>query len=74
MVSAKKTSNKRYEIKEIIKNLKEDYFEDIDKSIFTAALNVDAEAIVGWRKSGKKYSYLDFYHETDGEEEAALDD
>jgi tRNA(Ile)-lysidine synthase TilS/MesJ len=74
MVSAKKISNKRHEIKEIIRHLKVDYFEDIDKSIFTAALNVDAEGIVGWRKGGKKYSYLDFYDETDEGEEISSED
>lgn len=74
MVSAQKISNKRYEIKEIIKNLKEKYFADIDKSIFTAALNVDVEAIVGWRKGGQKYSYLDFYDETEASEEIPMED
>lgn len=68
MVAAKKISNKRHEIKEIIRNLKSAYFADIDKSIFTAALNVDLEAIVGWRKGGQRYSYLDFYDEALDEE------
>lgn len=62
MVAAKKTSSKRNEIKELIKNLKQN-FEDIDKSIFKAAQNVNMDAILGWQKNGKKYSYLDFYDE-----------
>ncbi|SHJ42816.1 tRNA 2-thiocytidine biosynthesis TtcA family protein [Tepidibacter formicigenes] len=62
MVAAKKTSNKRHEIKELIKKLKEN-FEDVDKSIFKAAENVNIDAILGWQKNGNKYSYLDFYDE-----------
>jgi len=62
MVAAKKTSSKGNEIKELIKNLKQN-FEDIDKSIFKAAQNVNMDAILGWQKNGKKYSYLDFYDE-----------
>jgi tRNA(Ile)-lysidine synthase TilS/MesJ len=62
MVAAKKTSSKRYEIKELIKKLKSD-FKDVDKSIFSAAQNVNMDAILGWEKDGKKYSYLDFYDE-----------
>ncbi|WP_099189308.1 tRNA 2-thiocytidine biosynthesis TtcA family protein [Tepidibacter mesophilus] len=62
MVAAKKTSNKRTEIKELVKNLKLD-FEDIDKSIFKAAENVNIDAILGWQKDSKKHSYLEFYDE-----------
>lgn len=62
MVAAKKTGNKRYEIKALIKELKKS-FNDVDKSIFHAAQNVNLDAIVGWQKAGKQYSYLDFYNE-----------
>lgn len=62
MVSTEKIANKRYEIKELIKNLKNN-FADVDKSIFKAAQNVNLDAILGWQRDGKKYSYLDFYDE-----------
>ncbi len=62
MVAAKKIGNKRYEIKELIKNLKTE-FNDVDKSIFRAAHNVNMEAILGWQKDGVNYSFLDFYNE-----------
>lgn len=62
MVAAKKIGNKRYEIKEFIKNIKKD-FPDVEKSIFKAAENVNMDAILGWQKDGKKYSFLDFYDE-----------
>ena len=62
MVAAKKTSNKRFEIKALVKELKES-FADVDKSIFNAAQNVNMHRILGWRKNGKRYSYLDFYDE-----------
>lgn len=62
MVAAKKIGNKRYEIKDMIKKIKED-FKDVDKSIFRAAENVNMEAILGWEKGGEKHSFLDFYDE-----------
>ncbi|WP_040210463.1 tRNA 2-thiocytidine biosynthesis TtcA family protein [Clostridium polynesiense] len=62
MVAAKRIGNKRYEIKAMIKQLKEN-FPQIEKSIFRAAQNVNMESILGWMKDGKQYSYLDFYDE-----------
>jgi tRNA(Ile)-lysidine synthase TilS/MesJ len=62
MVAAKRIGNKRYEIKDMIKKIKED-FKDVDKSIFRAAENVNMEAILGWEKDGVKHSFLDFYDE-----------
>lgn len=62
MVAAKKIGNKRYEIKDLIKNIKKN-FDGVDKSIFRAAQNVNMDAILGWQKDGKKFSYLDFYDE-----------
>lgn len=63
MVAAKRTANKRYEIKELIENLKENFYKEADKSIFTAAQNVNMNSILGWQKDGKNYTYLDFYDE-----------
>lgn len=62
MVAAEKTGNKRYEIKALIEELKEN-IKDVDKAIFTAAKNVNMDSILGWEKDGKSYSYLDFYDE-----------
>lgn len=62
MVAAEKTGTKRYEIKELIAQLKTK-FEDVDKSIFKAAQNVNMDCILGWQKNGANYSYLDFYDE-----------
>ncbi|SHH94507.1 tRNA(Ile)-lysidine synthase TilS/MesJ [Clostridium collagenovorans DSM 3089] len=62
MVAAEKIGNKRYEIKDMIAELKKN-FKDVDKSIFQAAQNVSMDAILGWQKGDKKYSYLDFYDE-----------
>ncbi|MCX7883556.1 MAG: tRNA 2-thiocytidine biosynthesis protein TtcA [Caloramator sp.] len=60
MVAAQRTGNKRYEIKDLIKDLKSKY-KDIDKFIFRATQNVNLNSILGWQENGKKYSYLDFY-------------
>jgi tRNA 2-thiocytidine biosynthesis protein TtcA len=60
MVAAKKTGNKRYEIKAMIKEMKKN-FDGVDKSIFKAAQNVNMDAILGWQQGGEDYSYLDFY-------------
>jgi tRNA(Ile)-lysidine synthase TilS/MesJ len=62
MVAAQKIGNKRYEIKDMIKELKEK-FNDVDKSIFRSAQNVSMDAILGWQNKGKSYSFLDFYDE-----------
>lgn len=62
IVAAERTGNKRYEIKDLIEELKKKY-KDIDKFIFRAAQNVNMDGILGWQKGGKKYSYLDFYDE-----------
>ncbi|HEY5560754.1 MAG TPA: ATP-binding protein [Clostridiaceae bacterium] len=60
MVAAKRIGNKRYEIKDLIKNLKKDN-KDVDKSIFRAATNANLDALLGWEQNGKKSSYLDDY-------------
>lgn len=62
MVAAKKIGNKRYEIKALIKQLKEN-FKDVEKSIFRSAENVNMNAILGFKKDGQKHSYLEFYDE-----------
>jgi len=66
MVAAKKIGNKRYEIKDLIENLRKD-FNNVDMSIFRAAENVSMDAIIGWEKDGVKHSFLDEYDEM-GEE------
>lgn len=62
MVAAKKIGNKRYEIKDLIEQLKQN-LKNVDKNIFKAAQNVNMDAILGWEKDGEKHSYLDFYDE-----------
>lgn len=62
MIAAKKIGNKRYEIKEMIGKLKEN-FKDVDKSIFKAAENVNMDSILGWQTKGEKHSFLDFYED-----------
>ena len=58
MVAAKRIGNKRYEIKDLIKEMKKKY-KHVDKSIFSSALNVNMDGILGWVKDGEKKSYLD---------------
>ncbi len=60
MVAAKRIGNKRFEIKDLIENLK-DNFQNVDMSIFRAAENVNIDAIIGWEKEGEKNSFLDEY-------------
>lgn len=62
MVAAKKIGNKRYEIKELIENLKEN-FKNVEMSIFRSTENVGMNGILGFEKDGEKYSFLDFYDE-----------
>lgn len=58
MVAAKKIGNKRYEIKDLIEELKKG-FPDVDKSIFRAAQNVSMDSILGWEIKGEKHSFLE---------------
>lgn len=60
MVAAKKIGNKRYEIKDLIEKLGEN-FKNVEMSIFRAAQNVNIDAVIGWEKEGKKHSFLDEY-------------
>ena len=62
MVAAKKIGNKRYEIKDMIENIKKN-FKDVEKSIFRAAENVNMDSVLGFEKSGEKHSFLEFYDE-----------
>lgn len=60
MVAAKKIGSKRFEIKDLIEDLKET-FVNVDKSIFKAAENVEMDGVIGWKKDGDKHSFLDEY-------------
>lgn len=62
MVAAEKIGNKRYEIKELIKELKKN-FDGVEKSIFKSAENVNLDSILGWEKDGIKTKYLEVYDE-----------
>lgn len=62
MVTAERTANKRYEIKDMIKELK-GKIKDVDLSIFKAAQNVNMDCILGWQKDGKNNSFLEFFDE-----------
>ena len=53
MVAAEKIGNKRYEIKDLIKELKKN-FDGVEKSIFKAAENVSMDGILGWQKGEDK--------------------
>ncbi|MCC3869889.1 tRNA 2-thiocytidine biosynthesis TtcA family protein [Terrisporobacter mayombei] len=58
MVAAKKTGNKRYEIKDLIKSLG-DNFQEVEKSIFRSAQNVYLDSVLGWEQDGERHSFLD---------------
>lgn len=49
------TSSKRYEVKQLIKKLKQTS-PDIDKNIFRALENVNVDKIVSWTYEGKKHN------------------
>ncbi len=62
VVAAKKTSSKRAEIKQLIKNLKE-VFPDVDKSIFKSSYNVNVNTVIGWLKGDEKHNFLENFEE-----------
>ncbi|MFA5576625.1 MAG: ATP-binding protein [Tissierellaceae bacterium] len=60
MVAAKKIGNKRYEIKDLIKNLKKE-IPHVDMNIFRSAENVNMDGIIGWKRDQERHSFLDEY-------------
>ncbi|MDO5707262.1 MAG: ATP-binding protein [Andreesenia angusta] len=64
MVAAKRIGNKRFEIKDLIEDLKKN-FNNVDKSIFRAAQNVNLDGVLGFEKDREKYFFLDYYSEED---------
>ena len=52
--------SKRKEIKELIKNLKK-INKNVDYNIFKSADNINLETVLGYKKNGKAYSFLDEY-------------
>lgn len=60
MVAAKRIGNKRFEIKDLIEELKKS-FKNVDMSIFRAAQNVNMDMVLGWEKDREKHSFLDEY-------------
>lgn len=61
-VTSKKAGNKRYEIKELIASLSEN-FDNVEKSIFKAAQNVNIDSVLGWEKDGVKHSFMEEFEE-----------
>ena len=57
-VAASRTGNKRYEIKDLIKSLSEN-FANVEKSIFKAAENVNIDSLLGWQLEGEKHSFME---------------
>ena len=60
MVSAKRTGNKRYEVRELIENLKK-LNKDVDKAILKSTQNVHADTLLGLIKNGQKNEFNDLY-------------
>lgn len=56
----KETESKRYEIKELIKELKKKN-KNADINIFTSVNNINLEAILGYKKNGEYHSFLEEY-------------
>lgn len=61
-VTSKKAGNKRFEIKELISSLSEN-FDNVEKSIFKAAQNVKIDSVLGWEKDGVKHSFMEEFEE-----------
>lgn len=54
------STSKRQEMKNLLKKLRE-VNPNVDYSIFKSSDNVNLDAIIGYRKNNKKYSYLEEY-------------
>ena len=56
----KKNLGKRLEVKNLIRELRKTY-DNIDINILNSSRNVNIDAILGYKKNGKEYSFLDNY-------------
>ena len=56
-------TSKRLTTKNLIQELKKNYNDNVEKNIFAAASNVNMNMIIGYKKDGVKYSFLDEYDE-----------
>lgn len=54
-------SSKRLEMKKLIKNLRS-VNKDIDDNLFKSLDNINLDCVLGYRKDGKKHSFLDDYN------------
>lgn len=57
-VAAGRTASKRNEVKALIEQLRKSH-QDIDKSIFRAAANVNLDNVLAWEKNGEKFHFDD---------------
>jgi len=55
--------SQRLMTKNLIQELKKNYNDNVEKNIFAAASNVNMNMIIGYKKDGVKYSFLDDYDE-----------
>ncbi len=62
VVEATKTSSKRAEVKQLIKELKKEN-PNVGKSILKASQNVHLDAILGFKRRGKDYLFSDYYED-----------
>ena len=53
----------RLTTKKLIQELKSIYNDNVEKNIFASASNINMNMILGYKKDGKKYSFLDDYDE-----------
>ncbi len=56
-------TSKRLTTKKLIQELKNNYNDNVEKNIFSAASNVNMNMILGYKLNGKKVSFLDDYDE-----------
>ncbi len=54
-------SSMRLSTKKLIEELRKNYNDNVEKNIFSAASNINMNMILGYKKDGKKYSFLDDY-------------
>ncbi len=61
--------SQRLATKLLIQELMKTYNPQVEKNIFKAASNVTMDMILGWKKDGIHYNYLDYYDNDNNEDE-----
>ena len=64
-IKTKEQNSQRHNTKMLIKQLKENYNENVEKNIFKSSENINLNMVLGYKQNKKHISFLDYYENND---------